>query len=264
MDGSEAIQIDDGQALDIDNTAAEDTPRDFEAEARAHGWTPKEEFRGDAARWVDAETFVKRADEVMPFLQKQNKALKREIDDLKRTIKRSSEFFGKAEERAYQRAMADLEKRHDAAVETGDLRESRAVLAEMKDLTANAPGKIEADGAADSPDPAAKLAAWVEDNDWYVKDNAKRAYADIQAQAMGPATAYDGGPDAWLEELAKRVERKFATPRNNPANPGGNRQGAKGGKSYADLPPEARAICDKWVKQGVIKDRETYVKNYQW
>ena len=40
-------------------------PRDIEAEARKHGWRPKEEFKGDPARWTDAETFVKRADEVM-------------------------------------------------------------------------------------------------------------------------------------------------------------------------------------------------------
>jgi hypothetical protein len=52
----------------------------------------------------------------------------------------------------------------------------------------------------------------------------------------------------------------------NPANPGGNRGngGPRGAKTFADLPPNAKAMCDKWVKQGLIKTREDYVKAYDW
>ena len=33
---------------------------------------------------------------------------------------------------------------------------------------------------------------------------------------------------------------------------------------FNDLPPEARAACDRWVKQGLIKSREDYVRSYAW
>ena len=259
MDGSEAIDTADLTPLDIDDAPAE---RDYEAEARKQGWTPQEDFRGDPARWTYAETFVKRADEVMPFLQKQNKALKRELDDLRRQVKKSTEFFTQAETRAYERAMADLQKRHDEAVETGDLAASRRVMAEMRDI--KPPEAPVADAPVNDADAATKFAEWIDANDWYVKDADRRSYADIQAQAMGPAIAYDGGPEAWLEELGRRVERKFTAPKPNAANPGGNRAGARGGKAYSDLPPEAKAVCDKWVRQGIIKSRDDYVKSYQW
>jgi hypothetical protein len=63
---------------DGDDPNVNDQARDFDAEAREHGWRPKDEFPGDAAKWVDAETFMKRADEVMPLLKAQNARLKRD------------------------------------------------------------------------------------------------------------------------------------------------------------------------------------------
>lgn len=253
---------------DADSTSAE-TVRDYEAEARSHGWTPKEDFRGDAARWVDAETFVKRADEVMPFLKKQNAGLKRELDDLKRQVKKASEFFTKAEERGYARAMDELQRQHDDAVETGDVQAARKAMKEMGDLQAEI-ATAKADFVEDKPtetaDPRAEFAAWVEDNDWYVTDENKRMYADLQAQAMGPAESWAGGHAAWLAEIKTRTERKFAEKKPNPANPIGNRAGAsaRGSKTFADLPPAAKALADKWVKQKIIASRDDYVKNYQW
>jgi hypothetical protein len=103
-------------ALNVD-TQSQPEERDFEAEARSHGWTPQEEFKGDPARWVDAETFIKRADEVMPLLKKQNAHQKRELEEMKRTIKRLSA----AEQRAYENARADIAAEMEAAVEAGDL-----------------------------------------------------------------------------------------------------------------------------------------------
>jgi hypothetical protein len=254
--------------LDVDaaDTDTGTTERDFDAEARAHGWTPKDDFKGDAAKWVDAETFVKRADEVMPFLKKQNAGLKRQIDDLTRQFKKASEHFGKAEERAYKRALTELQAKHNAAVEEGDVAGANKVLKDMDELKADAAPKIDRDDAPDPKQAAREFAEWVEDNDWYVSDDKKRAYADIQAGAMGPAGEWDGGPKAWLDELGKRVSRKFAEQKPNLANPGGNRGngGPRGAKTFADLPPNAKAMCDKWVKQGLIKTREDYVKAYDW
>ena len=252
------------EATEADSTSAEEqqTERDYEAEARSHGWTPKEEFKGDPSKWVDATTFVKRADEVMPFLKKQNKALKSELEDVKKQMRKASEFWSKAEERAYNRALADLEKRHDEAVEMGDVAASKAIrkeMAELSDALPEAP-KMEPDQA----DAQRKLAAWVEANDWYVTDDAKRNYADIQAGAMGPATEWDGGPDAWLAELAKRVERKFTAPKPSPVATAPSRStAAKTGKGYADLPPEAKKIADKWHGMGLMT-REEYARGYEW
>ena len=248
---------------------AEPVARDFDAEARKHGWRPKEEFKGDPNRWTDAETFVKRADEVMPLLQKQNEGLKRELDEMKRTLKQASKHFEASEQRAYQRALSELEAKHDAAVEVGDVAGARRVVAEMKALPTPDVAMV-ADDAPSQDQLRSELNAWVEANDWYVLDDAKRRYADLQADMMGTADKWDGGQKAWLAELENRVAKKFAAkdePREAKtplANGGGNRPSSRGGKTYADLPPDAKRMCDKFVKNGIVKDRDAYVKSYDF
>ena len=234
-------------------------PRDYEGEARAHGWTPKDEFRGDPARWVDSETFAKRADEVMPFLKKQNAALKREMDDLKKTVKQASSHFEKSEERAYQRALSDLEAKHTEAVETGDTRAASAAVKEMRAL--EQPAKAEPVNEAQAKQ---ELADWVENTGWYGADEQKTKYADLQADLMGPAPEYPGGQSKWLADLADKVERKFAAPKPAITN-GGGRPAARGnGHSFNDLPAAAKQACDKFIKQGIIKTRDQYVASYDF
>src|SRR5438874_1204309 len=74
-----------------------------------------------------------------------------------------------------------------------------------------------------------ELNEWIGDNDWYVLDDTKRKYADLQADLMGPAIEWDGGQKAWLDELGKRVDRKFAEKKPSPVNGGGNRPGSASG-----------------------------------
>ena len=204
----------------------------------------------------------------MPFLKKQNEALKREMGELKRTFKQASAHFSKVEERAYTRALADVQARHDEAVETGDVAGARAAVREMGEINAEIAAKpvVEEDGPAFDPVAARKeLNAWVEENDWYVLDDAKRRYADLQAEMMGPATEWPDGNKAWLGELSKRVGRKFAEVKPNVTNGGGNRASpSANGHTFADLPAAAKAMCDKFVKSGIIKTREDYVKSYDF
>lgn len=243
-------------------------PRDYEAEARKHGWRPKDEFKGDPSKWADAETFVRRADEVMPFLEKQNKALKREIDEMKRTMKQYSDFASKAEERAYKQALSDIEARHNDAIETGDAAAAKRAMADMRELDKEFKAEKPEEPVSQDDQAArkAELAEWVEKTGWYGTDEAKTKYADLQAELMGPAENWPGGQKAWLAELAAKTERKFADPKPNAANPGGTRPGPRGnaGRSYGDLPPEAKRQCDRFVKQIPGFTKEQYVKDYSW
>ena len=247
--------------------------RDYESEARQHGWTPKEEFRGDTAKWVDAETFVRRADEVMPFLKKQNAGLKRELDDMKRTMRQFQAFASKAEERAYTRAVSDLQARHDEAVESGDVAAARKVMKEMTELKADAPeatGTVkEDDVAADAPEDAQQqINRWIEASEYYIADERKTRYADLQSDAIikehGALHRFPGGLDAALKEIDARVGRKFADKPPVQNVGAGNRPGPKGGKTYADLPAEAKRQCDRFVKTIPGFTQAQYVRDYSW
>lgn len=254
-----------GDSTSPDAVIEQPQERDYASEAKRHGWTPKEEFRGDPAKWVDAETFVKRADEVMPFLKKKAEAQDREIADLKRTIKQAAKFYEATEERAYKRALAELEAKHVDAVEAGDVAGAKRIVSEMRDLEKDAQSNAPTPEVPDPEKARKELNAWIADNDWYVLDDTKRRFADLQADLMGPAVEWDGGQQAWLEELGKRVERKFAEKKPSPVNGGGNRPSpAGGGRTYNDLPAAAKATCDRFVKNGIVASREAYVKDYDF
>jgi len=249
----------------------QDAPaRDFEAEAKQHGWTPKEEFKGDPSRWVDAETFVDRADQVMPLLRKQNEALKREMQALKKDVRRASEHFSKAEERAYARALSDLTAKQDAAAEEGDVETVRAVRKEIADLKADVPAAPANDIALEAREAEID---WRERNPWYDKGGLQRDYADLlvekhmaKTKEMAPAEFFDF---IGQEVLKRYPQTEAARPKPiNPVDPGtGNRRSA-GQKGWSDMDPEERrvgqAMADRWVKNGLLKSRDDYLKTYDW
>ena len=271
MEASEAIEVTADAAFDGDSTSP--VARDYENDARQMGWTPKEEFKGDEKRWIDAETFVKRGEEVLPLVKAQNKKLRQDIDDMRRQLRKASEHFAKSEERAYQRALSEVERKHDEAVDVGDHNSAKAAVKEMRELEKDFEARTSDLPTADEPeeDPSklqARVAKWIDDSPWYGADEKRTNYADFASNAIitqhGALHKFPGGLDAALKEIERRVDAKFAERPPTPNAAPGRAAPAKGGRSYAELPPEAKKLADKWVKQGLIKSREDYAKSYDW
>jgi len=124
---SETAEINTEGAAEI---ATDDSHVDFVAEAAKMGWSPLEEFKGDPKHWTDAETFYNRAVQFMPIAKATIKKLSNKIDAMEREQKKASEFFSKAEQRGYEKAMFDIKVRQEAAVESGDVEAFRAADAE--------------------------------------------------------------------------------------------------------------------------------------
>lgn len=249
------------------NDNAEPVARDYEAEARAHGWTPKEDFKGDPSRWVDAETFARRADEVMPFLKKQLEAVKRENADIKKQAARAAEYFSKAEERAYERAKAEITAKMEAAVEIGDVAAHRAAQKELDGLERETPKPAQVDQLSVKE----ALIEFRDENPWYDEGGVARDYADVVAEKYKDRAA-DMPPAEFFTFVAEKVKERYPQLGKVKAE---LRKGVSAveaptgratarGRSFSDLPVEAQRMCDKWVKSGVIKDRAAYVSTYQW
>lgn len=243
------------------------TPRDFEAEAKLHGWTPKEDFKGDPSRWSDAETFVRRADEVMPLLKKKTDAQDRRIKDLEKTIRDQATHFSKLEDRAFQRAVTDLKQKQLAAVEAGDVAAHEEISKKIDDLKAD----ITPPKAANDIELEAKEAAidWREKNPWYDKGGLARDYADLLVEKHKNKTA-DMAPADFFDyigqEVLKRYPNAAAPARREAINPveGAGNRGVKGKKSFSDLPAAAQAACDRMIRNKVPITREKYVADYDW
>lgn len=288
--GAEAEVVETG--ADAGHEAASETPqaRDYEAEAREHGWRPKEEFRGDPDQWRDAETFMKRADEVMPLLKKKTEALEHKLKDMGRTIRQQTKLLESADKRAYERAVAELKAKRDEAAESGDMTTYRAADGELEKLTKEGPAtKAEAKGRYTQEEAEGAFMDWRTDNLWYDKgamaaaspvEAEARLYADLMTQKH-IAKADEMSPPEYFDYIGTLVRERFPTlgkpagnvpPRKNgsavaaPTNGRGNGQA----KSFNALPVDAQQMCDRLFRNKALpgatldEARNYYVKHYDW
>lgn len=240
-----------------------------EDRARDMGWRPKEEFKGDESRWVDAETFVKRGEEILPILKANARkaeaeaaAVKAEMAELKASVAEFRKYHSQTEKRAYERAIRDLEERQAEAVEANDLKSVRAITKEIASLSKDV--QTDDDGNPyKTPDHAKALNQWKGENPWFQSDRVMTAAADVIASEL-EQSGVKGAEQ--LAEVAKRIRAEFPHKfqnerRSAPAVVEGSTTPRKAGKSAADLPPEARAQMQKWVKQGLLTEKQ-FLKDY--
>lgn len=254
---------------------------DVEARARRMGWRPKEEFRGPPDRWSSAEDFISRGENELPILRERNRNLDRQLEETGRTVtelKTRMEQTGevlssmremglKAEERAYKKARAEIEEEmrtRAAAADVVGVTETQRKLEELdkeRETAKVAPAAVVAkvtDAPAAKPrDPVAEQ--WITDNPWFTSD------AEMNSTAQGIHTGMlqsrkDLSLADNLAETKRRIMKlypeKFANANRDEAiavaQPSGNAPAPTNRnkkKTYADLPADAKAACDKYVKQ---------------
>ena len=260
----------------------------FESEARAQGWVAAEEFRGSESDWVDAETFVRRGKEIMPILRKNNEKLLKELGEAKKIAEEAREAakeFREYQKQQFERKTKDLEGQLEQlkqakrdAITQGDGDRAIAIDDAMDDLKeqrleAKQDLKDAEDKAKEVPqvtqDPI--LNNWVEKNDWFGKDTRMTGVANglgVELRRENPNLNGQAFLDKLDEELTAMFPEKFGKKRvQNPMEGSSNGtarpSSGAGKKSYNALPAEAKAACDKFVKQGLMT-KEQYVAEYDW
>lgn len=251
--------------------AQESTPRDYEAEARASGWVPEAEFKGDKrpAAFLDAETFVHKGEEIAAFTRKENKALRKEIDELKKTVDtRVSKLANVAranydrEVANYEREIARLKGEQYKAVEAGDVPGFQALDKEIGKVPVPEQVEAEAGNGPAAIDKDAIVLKFKEANSWYETDDAMTAYAEGYSQKL----ASDSGDKMPLDQNLKLVEKKMretfpnaykpaAKPNGHAGVDGGGDFVGNAGNPLFSLPNEARSQCKS--------DMEKYPKIYK-
>ena len=307
-----------------EDQGAESAPDPFESRARRMGWVSKEEFRGaNGASWVDAETFVRRAEQSSDILIERNKALDRRLENSERIFsdyKKNSEkqltemsgqlkelkdtlvdfrnFASTANERAYKRARNELEAEMRHAVASADIDRFDKARAQVDELDTEAAQYVRretrreeqaeqmaqraAPEAVQQPEPQQppqappppEVLAWLGRNQWFV--NPEFAYMNQYAQRIHMQLLRDE-PGMTLSQNLERVtditRRKFPeefgiNPRREEASAtvttaaSTTRQSRNKAPGYDDLPPEAKAACDRYVKNIPGYTAAEYVKVY--
>ena len=263
-----------------------------ETEARQLGWVPLEEFRGDPEKWRDAETFLDHGKSVMPILRKNNQRLSEEVHTLREETARLQKLFQASQEAiqelqesnventraAVERARKDLLASLKMAKESGDVDAEIRIAEELADLK----GAQRAAGgkkpeAPPPPSPPAQpeihpdFAGWMKDNPWFGTDPRKTARAQAIAYELRADSENDSLEGRAFYDRVSEIMEERSTGQQVPKVGGARhvpRGGANGGgRTYADLPPEAKEACDRQARRLVgegraFKDIDSWRKSY--
>lgn len=255
-----------------ENTTPEPKNTETDDKARRMGWVPKDEFRGDPAKWRPADEFVKRGEDQLPILRERLRHQDKQLAELQKSMKEFAEYHTKTEQRSYERAIEDLKARQAQAVAASDGQAFLDIGAEIERISNDAALKQAPSVKEQAPDDAPAFKAWKSANAWYEKDDEMTSFADNIGAHLYRTKGLEG--DKLFEAVTEKVKRefpeKFENPRRNaaPAVEGSSPQ-RKTGKGYADLPAEARAACERMAKNAygdnpeqAKKFKEQYVKQY--
>lgn len=236
-----------------------------EDRARRMGWVPKEEFRGDAARWTDASTFVKNGEESLPILRERLRTLERTNVALSQSVQEFKKMSDSNFEKGYSKAKRELETEIKSKAKAGDEAGAAAAATELAELEGE---KVRRESAGDK-DPV--FDGWVAQNAWY---NDTDLNVEAQKEAFGLRIAGEKSEGvAFLEKVKEAVKKRFPDKFENPRRAagggnverpsgGGDGGGSGGKKGWESLPQEAKEAGERYIKQKLYKDKAEFAKAY--
>lgn len=252
---------------------------EIERQAREIGWKPKDQWKGDQTNWVDADVFLEKSKTFMPYLQHERQRLRQELEQrdarqaaLEKELKESRESMEAL--KTFNEEMAAERKERRKAEIGSELRAAREANDDVRvaELTneLNTLVKPAEKAPEKKPNGADRqevvIQPWVKqfigDNADFFKDPRKVALWNVEIQqrrAAGDTRVGDVDGTAFLNESRDAVEKilngsgaRRQTSRTEEPHPaGGTGGGSRGGKSYNDMPKEARDKCDSQEKKFV-------------
>lgn len=253
-----------------------------EDEASRKGWVPKDKYRGDPAKWVDAKTFNARGERFATNLQREVESLKAKLESFEGTkaafvkfhedqmAKKDTEIEEAISALRVQRTQAIREGEDELAVQLEDridlLKDQQKEVKALPVVPETPKDKI--DPQLDNP----LVIEWIEDGNQWFKDEPKlRDYA----LALGEDLIKNGETlrgrkflDKVAGLMAEEFPRKFkqsqpAAGRNTTVESasGGRSTTVAGGKTERDLPPEDRALMKQFIAEGWTT-KEKFLASY--
>lgn len=247
------------QTEQLENGGEQSSSSTIEDRAREQGWRPKEEFEGDASKWVSAETFVAKG-ELIDRIEQLGKKLK----DSDKTIAMLKEHHTKVKESEFKRAVEFLKQQKKQAYETGDVDKILELDDKLAEVRETQKAQKQQEEVNETPEAHPAFKSWVSENKWYESDSEMRADADTFGEAYA-RNNQEKTPAEVLEYVTKKIKKaypeKFVNPnRNKPTGVeggSGNRQGSS--RDNFSLTEEEARVMNTFVRNGVMT-KEEYLK----
>lgn len=264
----------------------------IEQEARTMGWVPQSEFRGDAEKWVSAETFVERGHTVLPILKANNRRLEEQVQKLTEEGQRLQTLFEASQEAiqglqevhsehtkaAVEKAKRELKAELKQAKEDGDVdleitvTEALAEIREQEKAAAAKPPEKKPEAPAPQVNTHPDFVPWLKENPWFGTDSRKTLRATGIAQELRADPEYDSlQGKAFFDKVVEVMEERTGSggrpSKVNSGRPSGGPNSGGGDKSYEALPPDAKEACTRQAKKLVgegraYKDMASWQKYY--
>ena len=262
---------------------------DVETRARAMGWVGREEYRGPAENWRDADEFVKHGEEALPVLRERNRDLARRHAELEARIARQEQDFqarvARQEHMArlalYQQRQsieASYEAAKRQAVELGDTgryeqlsRDQRTAVGQFDQQVTDA-AQPPPQAPTLAPHIATEVSQWTAANDWFHRDPVMNQTAQaihMHLNQTQPGLSVRDNLAMVAREIRQRFPEKFgnggSTERRAAAVEGGGGGMPAAGRrarGVADLPPEARRDGQSFISAGAFKNMDEFAKSY--
>lgn len=209
-------------------------PTPFDDLAKEMGWFPPGEYNGDADKWRSAEEYIKHG-------VQSTKSLKRDLKAVKDTADRLARTSATLTAKALEEQRAELEARHDQAVEDGDKDAARAAAKDLAKLD-----------DVDVEDVKALVKDFTAKNDWYgTHEKATDLAAMVSKKLANQGKSVADQLEAADEAVRERFPELFEKPKKAPAVHGTVSRTAvtqTREKGVADLPAEARRAGEDYVR----------------
>lgn len=233
---------------------------DIEAQARAQGWKPLEEFGGDPRKWVEARVWVENAP-----LVAQVKAHKQKIREQNRALEAAQQHYARVHEVAYNKALQDLAEQKRQAVMEQDVAKVEQLDMERARIEVE---RMKAPAPTVTVDPSYQ--EWIDANPTIVGDPQLKSFAIAYEQTL---LTTEPDIDKRLEATTQAVRAAFPDRFKNgrrqqppvvegsqtSVSPNGN-----GSKKFgvSDLSADERTVMNRLVSSGVLT-AEQYIKDIQ-
>lgn len=209
------VGIDNGLSPDGDDAgAAAAAEAEVETRARDMGWKPLAEYRGPPGKWQPAADFIARGENILPIVRDQNRRmtermgkLEGEVTGLRSTVQEQLQIIkdlrdmgARADQRGYDRAMAEIKVNQRKAVEAGDTVAFDQLVEQAEALQSARPAAAAPVAAAPAPPvpgtpqpptPSPATQAFFNENPWFNSDpflNRKMIDAHIDVIQEGEIT----------------------------------------------------------------------------
>jgi len=249
---------------------------ELEARASTMGWLPKEKFleRGGAEdRWTDAESYIKRGEEILPLLQANNKQLsdravkadatiaelQRQLSETRDVVESLKAFNSKFNQDQVKDKKQELLSQLADAKREGDIDREVMLTDQLSEVNASLKEAAKAPTEKPAPQtqptgpqltPAAK--EWISNNPWFGTDKRKTGLAhgiSAEFQDKGGVLGTQAHFDYVDAEMAKAADVNAERRDRGGKTEGVTLSGSSSGggtprdKSFADLPAEAQKAC---------------------